>query len=150
MTSRSSCLHFFVRRWFHMCFFFFFCFCFFFIICSMWHFMGSFTYIFLRKPRDRIMQSGQYTLWRPLPIQKLNFRGQLKSSLPMKRWRDDTFHFPGPKVQWALVTTTAFVSKDVAIKMNLLLYRILNEQIICKKVLVLLLFPHRTYVLDIC
>ena len=25
-------------------------------------------------------------------------------------------------VQWTLVTTTAFVSKDVAIKMNLLLY----------------------------
>ena len=33
------------------------------------------------------------------------------------------------KEQWTLVTMTAFVSKDVAIKMNLLLYRILNEQI---------------------
>ena len=33
------------------------------------------------------------------------------------------------KIQWTLVTTTAFVPKDVAIKMNLLLYRILNEQI---------------------
>ena len=31
-------------------------------------------------------------------------------------------------IQWTLVTTTAFVPKDVAIKMNLLLYRILNEQ----------------------
>ena len=33
------------------------------------------------------------------------------------------------EAQWTLVTTTAFVSKNVAIKMNLLLYRILNEQI---------------------
>ena len=32
-------------------------------------------------------------------------------------------------VQWTLITTTVFVPKDVAIKMNLLLYRILNEQI---------------------
>ena len=32
-------------------------------------------------------------------------------------------------LQWILVTTTAFVPKDVAIKMNLLLYRILNELI---------------------
>ena len=32
-------------------------------------------------------------------------------------------------IQWNLVTTTQFVPKDVAIKMNLLLYRILNEQI---------------------
>ena len=32
-------------------------------------------------------------------------------------------------VQWTLITTTAFVLKDVAIKMNLLFYRILNEQI---------------------
>ena len=32
-------------------------------------------------------------------------------------------------VQWTLITTTAFVPKDIAIKMNLLLYRILNEQI---------------------
>ena len=31
-------------------------------------------------------------------------------------------------LQWTLVTTTAFVPKDVAIKTNLLLYRILNEQ----------------------
>ena len=28
-----------------------------------------------------------------------------------------------------LVTTTAFVPKDIAIQMNFLLYRILNEQI---------------------
>ena len=32
-------------------------------------------------------------------------------------------------IQRTLVTTTVFVPKDVAIKMNLLLYRILNEQI---------------------
>ena len=32
-------------------------------------------------------------------------------------------------VQWTLVKTTAFVPKDVTIKMNLLLYRIFNEQI---------------------
>ena len=32
-------------------------------------------------------------------------------------------------VQWTLVTTTAFVPKDFVIKMNLLLYRIGNEQI---------------------
>ena len=34
----------------------------------------------------------------------------------------------GP-VQRTFVKPTAFVPKDVAIKMNLLLYRILNEQI---------------------
>ena len=33
------------------------------------------------------------------------------------------------ELQWTLVTTTAFVPKDIAIKTNLLLYRILNEQI---------------------
>ena len=44
---------------------------------------------------------------------------------------------------------TAFVPKYVAFKTNLLLYRILNEQIGCKKSLVLFLFPHRTYVLGI-
>ena len=33
------------------------------------------------------------------------------------------------ELQWTPVTTTAFVPKGVAIKMNLLLYRILNEQI---------------------
>ena len=32
-------------------------------------------------------------------------------------------------VQWTYVTMTAFVPKDIAIKINLLLYRILNEQI---------------------
>ena len=32
-------------------------------------------------------------------------------------------------LQWTLVTTTSFVPKDVAIKMNLLLYRILNKNI---------------------
>ena len=32
------------------------------------------------------------------------------------------------KIQCTLVTMTAFVPKDVAIKTNLLLYRILNEQ----------------------
>ena len=32
------------------------------------------------------------------------------------------------QIQWALVTTTVFVPKDNAIEMNLLLYRILNEQ----------------------
>ena len=32
-------------------------------------------------------------------------------------------------IQWTLITTTAFVPKDIAIKTNLLLYRILNEQI---------------------
>ena len=32
-------------------------------------------------------------------------------------------------LQWTLVTMTAFITKDVAIKMNLLLHRILNEQI---------------------
>ena len=32
------------------------------------------------------------------------------------------------QIQWTLVTTTAFVPKDVAIKMNVLLYRTLNEQ----------------------
>ena len=32
-------------------------------------------------------------------------------------------------IQWTLVTTTAFVPKDVSIKTNLLMYRILNEQI---------------------
>ena len=32
-------------------------------------------------------------------------------------------------VQRTLVTTTSFVPKDVAIKMNLLLYSILNDQI---------------------
>ena len=41
-----------------------------------------------------------------------------------------------------------FVSKDVAIKTNVLLYRIINEQI-NKKGLVLFLFPYRAYVLDI-
>ena len=45
---------------------------------------------------------------------------------------------------------TAFAPKDVAIKMNLLLYRILISRLICKKGLALFLFPHRTYVLDIC
>ena len=33
------------------------------------------------------------------------------------------------KIKWTLITTTAFVPKDITIKMNLLLYRILNEQI---------------------
>ena len=32
-------------------------------------------------------------------------------------------------IQWTLITMTPFVPKDIAIKMNLLLYRILNEQI---------------------
>ena len=32
------------------------------------------------------------------------------------------------QLQWTLVTMAAFVPKEVAIKMNLLLYRILNEQ----------------------
>ena len=32
-------------------------------------------------------------------------------------------------VQWTLFKTTAFVPNEVAIKLNLLLYRILNEQI---------------------
>ena len=32
-------------------------------------------------------------------------------------------------IRWTLVTTTAIVPKDVAIKMNSLLYRIPNEQI---------------------
>ena len=40
--------------------------------------------------------------------------------------------------------------KDVAIKMNLLLYRILMSRLLYKKSLVLFLFHHRTYVLDIC
>ena len=54
-------------------------------------------------------------------------------------------------LQRTLITTTAFVPKDVAIKIDLLLYRILNEQIlICKKGLVLFLFPQKAYVLDIC
>ena len=30
-------------------------------------------------------------------------------------------------IQWTLITMTAFVPKDIAIKMNLLLERILNE-----------------------
>ena len=34
-----------------------------------------------------------------------------------------------PLVQWTLITTTAFIPYDIAIKTNLLLYRILNEQI---------------------
>ena len=32
-------------------------------------------------------------------------------------------------LQWTLVTATAFVLKNIAIEMNSLLYRILNEQI---------------------
>ena len=32
-------------------------------------------------------------------------------------------------IQWTLVTTIAFFPKDIAIKMNLLFYRILNKQI---------------------
>ena len=32
------------------------------------------------------------------------------------------------QIQWTLVTTTAFVPKYIVIKMNLLLYWILNEQ----------------------
>ena len=44
-----------------------------------------------------------------------------------------------------LVTTAAFLPKDVAITRTLLLYRIINEQ----KCLVLFSFPHRTYVLGI-
>ena len=32
-------------------------------------------------------------------------------------------------IQWNLVTTTAFVLKNIAIKMNFLLYRIFNDQI---------------------
>ena len=32
-------------------------------------------------------------------------------------------------IQWTLVTTTTFVSEDVAIKLNLLFYRTLHEQI---------------------
>ena len=53
-------------------------------------------------------------------------------------------------IQWTLVTTTASVPKEAAIKMNLLLYRVFNEQMVWKKVLVLFLFPDKTYVLDIC
>ena len=48
-----------------------------------------------------------------------------------------------------LVTTTTFVLNNIAIKMNWLLYRIPNSKRICKNGLVLFLFPHRTYVLDI-
>ena len=33
------------------------------------------------------------------------------------------------KVKWILVTTTAFIPTEAAFKMNLLLYRIPNEQI---------------------
>ena len=40
-----------------------------------------------------------------------------------------SMYLPRNTLQWTLVTTTTFVPKDVAIKMNLLLYRILNEQI---------------------
>ena len=32
-------------------------------------------------------------------------------------------------IQWTLVTTTTFVCNDVAIKMNLVLYKILNKQV---------------------
>ena len=53
-------------------------------------------------------------------------------------------------IQWTLVTTTAFVHKDVAIELNLLLYKYLMSWLIHKKVLVLFFFPHSTYVLDIC
>ena len=48
------------------------------------------------------------------------------------------------------VTTTAFVPKDVVIQINLMLYRIFNEQTNMQERPVLFLFPHRTYVLDIC
>ena len=55
-------------------------------------------------------------------------------------------------LQWTLIITTAFVSKDVASKMNLLLYRIVMNRMVhmSRKCLVLFLFPQRTYVLDIC
>ena len=44
-----------------------------------------------------------------------------------KRKRNQINHYN--KQRRTLVETTAFVPKDVAIKMNLLLYRILNEKI---------------------
>ena len=44
-------------------------------------------------------------------------------------------------------TTTEFIPKDVAIKMNLLFTEYLMSRLVC---LVLVLFPHRTNVLDIC
>ena len=48
----------------------------------------------------------------------------------MDQYIDIYFYFNRKnKVYWTLITTTAFVPKDVAIKMNLLLYRILNVQI---------------------
>ena len=56
------------------------------------------------------------------------------------------------QIQWTLVTMTAFVPKEVAV--NLLLYRILNEQIDVRKVLfcshffIEHMFSHT--VLDIC
>ena len=39
------------------------------------------------------------------------------------------FHTSSSFIQWTLVTTTPFVPEDIAIKTNLLLFRILNEQI---------------------
>ena len=50
----------------------------------------------------------------------------------------------GPRLVRPQFSEPEFVPKDVTIKMNLLLYRILNEQIEMQESLVLFLFPHRT------
>ena len=55
-----------------------------------------------------------------------------------------------PDIQSTLITTTVFVPKDVAIKMNCCCKESLMDRMICKKDLVLFLFPQRTYVSDIC
>ena len=58
---------------------------------------------------------------------------------------------PVRKVQLTLVTTTSYVLKDVANKMNLLRKRILKRsRTVCKKGFVRFLFPHSTFVLDNC
>ena len=52
--------------------------------------------------------------------------------------------------QGALITTTAFVPKDVAIKMNFLLYRISKRQNDMYGRICFILISSEHYVLDIC
>ena len=54
------------------------------------------------------------------------------------------------QIQWTLITTSAFVPKTLPFKWICCCTEYLMIRFICKKGFVLFLFPHRTYVLNIC
>ena len=64
----------------------------------------------------------------PFPLNVLLYYYKFSAVHEFSVLKPQNWHFYNT-LQWTLITTTAFVPKDVAIKMNLLLYRILNEQI---------------------